>query len=81
MIDCGAQENYISPRLKTRLRKYSKEKVYLYLLNMVDGTPVEYDGGWIREEVRDVRLEISGYKEISSFDFTPIKYDLILGLT
>ena len=62
MIDSGANENYISPRLKGRLQQHCKMKLKPYQLNMADGNPMEYGGGRVQEEVRDVRLKISEHE-------------------
>jgi len=80
MIDCGANQNYASPQLAERLQKQCRQKAKPYPLNMADGTPVEYGGGWIRREIRDVRLEIEGHTEQIDLDIAPIKYDIILGM-
>ena len=80
MIDCGANQNYASPQLAERLYKQCRQKAKPYSLNIADGTPVEYGGGWIRREIRDVRLEIEDYTEQIDLDIALIKYDIILGM-
>lgn len=80
MIDSGANQSYASPKLAKRLQQQCRKKAKPYPLNMADGTPVEYGGGWIREELRVVRLEIEGHQEQIDLDIAPIKYDIILGI-
>ena len=47
---------------------------------MADGTPADYDDGWIRKELRNVRLSINNHEETTTLDIVKIKYDIILGM-
>ena len=47
---------------------------------MADGSPVEYRDGWVQEELRELKLRISGHQETITLDITNIKYDLVLGI-
>ena len=45
IIDCGANQNYASPKLAERRKEQCQPNAKPYPLNMADGTPVEY--GWV----------------------------------
>jgi hypothetical protein len=62
------------------MSSWRKEKKDLYLLTIADGTPVNHGTGWIRQELRDVELDIAGHLEKITLDITIIKYDVILGI-
>lgn len=47
---------------------------------MADETPVDYDAGWIRKELRGVELCILGHKEKLSLDIVNLRYDIVLGM-
>ena len=78
MIDSGANGNYASTQLAERIGKQQKPQPYP--LNMADGTPMDYEGGWVRHEIRETRLDISNHTELITLDVAPIKYDIILGM-
>ena len=80
MIDCGANRNYVSTHVANALRDRARYKDKPYPLTMADGTPVNHDGGWIRQELCKVDLVIQEHKETLSLDIVNIKYDIILGM-
>jgi Retroviral aspartyl protease len=80
-VDCGANRSYVSLRLGQKMTSWRKEKKDPYPLAMADGTPVEHGDGWIRQELRDVELDIAGHLERITLDITTIKYDIVLGMT
>ena len=45
MIDYGANRNYVLTRVANALRDRARYKDNPYSLTIVDGTPVDYDGG------------------------------------
>ena len=59
VIDSGANRSYASIELGEKLRRYKKRKEYPYPLTMADGSPVEHGDGWIREELRDILMDIN----------------------
>jgi len=80
MIDSGSNRSYISPTLAKKLDKQRKKKAKPYPLIMADGTPAEYDGGWIRYEISDAELNLEGHRETITLDILPTKFDIILGI-
>jgi RNase H-like domain found in reverse transcriptase/Reverse transcriptase (RNA-dependent DNA polymerase)/Integrase zinc binding domain/Chromo (CHRromatin Organisation MOdifier) domain/Retroviral aspartyl protease len=81
MIDSGAQENYISPRIVNREHiewTYKKEP---YSLSTVEGTTVAYEDGLVSRETAQLPMNISGRDEEITFDITDIaEHELILGI-
>ena len=47
---------------------------------MADGTPVNYGGGWINQELRNIELNIAGYLKRITLDIIMIKYNIMLGM-
>ena len=80
MIDCGANRSYASIRLGQRLVQWKKDKQCPYPLTMADGTPVDHDEGWVRKELRQVRLRIEDHEEVISLDIINLKYDIVFGM-
>ena len=80
MIDSGANGNYASRDVERRLKKYTATKANPYRLTMADGSPTKDEDGWVREELRQVELNIHGHQEEITLDVTTIKYDMILGM-
>ena len=80
MIDCGANRNYVLTYVVSTLRSRVKYKDKPYPLTMADGTPVDHDEGWIRQELFRVNLSIQSHEETISLDIVNIKYDIILGI-
>ena len=81
MLDSGANQNYASLRLWGLLPQQRRNKENPYPLTMADGTPVDYEGGWIKKELREVELRIGTHDEKITLDIMSIKYDIVLGMT
>ena len=80
MIDSGANRSYAGTILADKLQTWRQDKERPYPLTMADGTPADYDDGWIRKELRNVRLSINNHEETTTLDIVKIKYDIILGM-
>ncbi len=80
MVDSGATRGFVSERLGNILNKFKKRKAKPYPLTMADGTPVDYNNGWIGEELSEVCLDINGHCEKITLDIVNIKYDIVLGI-
>ena len=80
MVDSGASASYASPRVRQQLKDRVRTKVKPYPLNMADGSPTDYGGGWIREELHGIRLRIGHHEERINLDIVSIKYDILLGM-
>ena len=81
MIDSGANRSYASLRLGSKLAQDKRKNDEPYPLTMADGKPVDQDGGWIRNELRDVQLTLGQHTERLTLDIVNIKYDIILGMS
>uniref|UniRef100_A0A8H7N3U5 RNA-directed DNA polymerase n=1 Tax=Bionectria ochroleuca TaxID=29856 RepID=A0A8H7N3U5_BIOOC len=68
-VDCGAQENYISPAVINRLRLPWRKKKETYTVANVEGSKFEYNNGIVDSETDHLTTKIQGKK----FDIT---YDL-----
>ena len=62
------------------MKNLIRKKDNPYSLKIADGLPVEYEDGWIREEIYNVRLRIGHHEERISLDIITIKYDILLGM-
>ena len=63
MIDSGANRSYASTILTKALAYSIKDKDFPYQLEMVDGSPIEHDNGWIRKEIRNIPITIGQHTE------------------
>jgi predicted aspartyl protease len=77
LIDCGANQNYISRDTGKKLQQYVQKLPLPYALSMADGRTT----GMITEQVQNVPMRIGKHQERISLDITTLpKYDMVLGM-
>uniref|UniRef100_A0A8H7KFJ6 RNA-directed DNA polymerase n=1 Tax=Bionectria ochroleuca TaxID=29856 RepID=A0A8H7KFJ6_BIOOC len=80
-VDCGAQENYISPAVINRLRLPWRKKKETYAVANVEGSKFEYNNGIVDSETDHLTTKIQGKKFDVTYDLVPLGgHDVILGL-
>jgi transposase InsO family protein len=79
MIDSGANGNFMSPEYASRHQIPTRDKEKPYSLALADGTPIAH--GKVRTETQSVTLDIEDHQEQIVLDVTPIKFDIILGIS
>ena len=81
LIDSGAQGNFITPEAVNRLKIPWKVKKRPYSLRTVDGSPSNYDNGFVQRETDHLTVEIDGRHQGMQLDITELAGDdIILGL-
>ena len=81
LIDCGAQGNYMSPRVINREKIPWKKKKDPYGLRTVEGDSVSYGAGTVDKETEPLHMSVLGRSETITFDITETAdHDIILGI-
>ena len=80
LVDSGAGSSYASTQLAQRLKHKKQVKKEPYKLTMADGSPLDQDDGWVKNEIHQAHLRIQNHHEQLSLDIVNIKYDIILGM-
>lgn len=81
MVDCGAQENYISPTVINRHQLPWVRKEETYKIVNVEGTQFEYNNGIVDTETDHLTTRIHGKNFNITYDVVRIdNHDAILGL-
>jgi transposase InsO family protein len=81
MVDSGAQENYISPRVTNRHRLPWKNKEEPYEVINAEGEQFEYNNGIVDREADHLTTKIHGKKFDITYDLVDLgRHDVVLGL-
>lgn len=80
LLDTGATRNFVSTRLARKLKTFLRQKENPYPLRMADNTPVDYNGGWVTEELDGVKLSVDKRTERLTLDVVKTEHDVVLGM-
>jgi len=81
LIDCGAQGNYISPRIINQERIPWTKKKDPYGLRTVEGDSVSYGAGTVDKETESLHMSVLGRSETITLDITETAdHNIILGI-
>ena len=61
MIDYGAIRSYASLKIAEKLLSWRQDKEIPYRLNITNKTPINLNKGWIRKELKEVKMDIAGH--------------------
>lgn len=79
-MDCGAEENYIDPRVVNRLQLPWKDKDEPYIVENLEGEEFQYEDGRITREIDHLKVFVEGRNQGISFDIIPMRrHDIVLG--
>lgn len=81
-IDCGAETNFIDPKIVTELQLPWKKKKDPYPLLNAEGQLFDYNDGVIDQETDHLKVDIQGRSQNISCDIIPLgeRTDILLGM-